>query len=273
MTLVDADGVRHFPAEAGEVYDTSGCGDTALAALAAGVAAKLPLAVAVRLANIAAGVVVGKVGSAVAHEAELLAAVSPERSAIRKVVSLEEAAELAERWRHRGWRVGFTNGCFDLLHPGHLHLLEAGRAGCDRLIVGLNSDRSARRLKGPMRPAQPQDARAAILASLASVDLVCVFDEDTPERLIRAVRPDVLITGGDGRGGGGLRRGSGARMGRQGHRRGCAAGPFDAGDAGADPRLTSVAAGGSAGSPHGRRHRWPGEVCRHHVARPGTAVG
>jgi D-beta-D-heptose 7-phosphate kinase/D-beta-D-heptose 1-phosphate adenosyltransferase len=196
MTLVDNDGVKHFPAEAGEVYDTSGCGDTALAALAAGVAAKLPLAVAVRLANIAAGVVVGKVGSAVAHEAELLAAVSPERSAIRKVVSLEEAAELAERWRHRGWRVGFTNGCFDLLHPGHLHLLEAGRAGCDRLIVGLNSDGSARRLKGPMRPAQKQDARAAILASLASVDLVCVFDEDTPERLIRAIRPDVLIAGG-----------------------------------------------------------------------------
>ncbi len=196
MTLVDADGVRHFPAEAGEVYDTSGCGDTALATLAAGVAAKLPLAVAVRLANIAAGVVVGKVGSAVAHETELLAAVSPERSAIRKVVSMEEAAELAERWRHRGWRVGFTNGCFDLLHPGHLHLLDSGRGGCDRLIVGLNSDRSARRLKGPMRPAQPQDARAAILASLASVDLVCIFDDDTPERLIRAVRPDVLITGG-----------------------------------------------------------------------------
>jgi D-beta-D-heptose 7-phosphate kinase / D-beta-D-heptose 1-phosphate adenosyltransferase len=196
MTLIDADGVRHFPAEAGEVYDTSGCGDTALAMLAAAVAAKLPLAVAVRLANIAAGVVVGKVGAAVAREAELLAAVSPERSASRKVVSLEEAVELAERWRHRGWRVGFTNGCFDLLHPGHLYLLDAGRAGCDRLIVGVNSDRSARRLKGPMRPAQGQEARAALLASLAPVDVVCVFDEDTPERLIRAVRPDVLITGG-----------------------------------------------------------------------------
>jgi D-beta-D-heptose 7-phosphate kinase/D-beta-D-heptose 1-phosphate adenosyltransferase len=196
MTLIDPDGVRHFPAEAAEVYDTSGCGDTALAALAAGVAARLPLAVAVRLANLAAGVVVGKVGSAVARAAELLAAVSPERSASRKVVSLEEAAELAERWRHRGWRVGFTNGCFDLLHPGHLHLLEAGRAGCDRLIVGVHSDRGARRLKGPPRPAQGEEARAAVLASLAPVDLVCVFDEDTPERLIRAVRPDVLITGG-----------------------------------------------------------------------------
>jgi D-beta-D-heptose 7-phosphate kinase/D-beta-D-heptose 1-phosphate adenosyltransferase len=196
MTLVDADGVKHFPAEADEVYDTSGCGDTALAALAAGVAAKLPLAVAVRLANIAAGVVVGKVGAAVARETELLAAVSPERCAIRKVVSLEEAVELAERWRHRGWRIGFTSGCFDLLHPGHLHLLEAARAGCDRLIVGLQSDASARRVKGPMRPAQPQESRAEILAGLASVDLVCVFDEDAPERLIRALRPDVLITGG-----------------------------------------------------------------------------
>jgi D-beta-D-heptose 7-phosphate kinase / D-beta-D-heptose 1-phosphate adenosyltransferase len=196
MTLIDADGVRHFPAEAAEVYDTSGCGDTALAALAAGVAAKLPLAVAVRLANIAAGVVVGKVGSAVAHEAELMAAVSPERSAFRKIVSLEEAAEAAERWRHRGWRVGFTNGCFDLLHPGHLHLLESARAGCDRLIVGLKSDANVRRQKGPTRPAQSQEARAAILASLASVALVCIFDEDAPERLIRAIRPDVLITSG-----------------------------------------------------------------------------
>jgi D-beta-D-heptose 7-phosphate kinase / D-beta-D-heptose 1-phosphate adenosyltransferase len=196
MTLVDADGARHFPAEAGEVYDTSGCGDTALATLAAAVAAKLPLPVAVRLANIAAGVVVGKVGVAVAREAELLAAVSSERSKIRKVVSLEEAAELAERWRHRGWRVGFTSGCFDLLHPGHLHLLESARAGCDRLIVGMHSDDGVRRLKGPMRPIQPREARSEILAGLASVDLVCVFDEDSPERLIRAVRPDVLIAGG-----------------------------------------------------------------------------
>ena len=197
MTLVDGDGVKHFPAEAREVFDTTGCGDTALAALAAGVAANLPLAVAVRLANIAAGVVVGKVGSAVAREAELLAAISPDLGVSRKIMTLEEVAEQAERWRHRGWRVGFTNGCFDLLHPGHLHLLESGRAGCDRLIVGLNSDGSARRLKGPTRPAQKQDARAAIVASLAPVDLVCVFDEDTPERLIRAIRPDVLIAGGD----------------------------------------------------------------------------
>ena len=228
MTLVDTDGVTHFPAEAGEVYDTTGCGDTALAALAAAVAAKLPLAVAVRLANIAAGVVVGKVGSAVAREAELLAAVSPERSASRKIVSQEEAAELAERWRHRGWRVGFTSGCFDLLHPGHLHLLDSGRARCDRLIVGLNSDRSARVLKGPTRPAQPQDARAAVLASLASVDVVCIFDEDTPEQLIRAIRPDVVDRRRDGRDRGEIRPGSGARVGRKSDGRRHAARTLDA---------------------------------------------
>jgi D-beta-D-heptose 7-phosphate kinase/D-beta-D-heptose 1-phosphate adenosyltransferase len=195
MTLVDADGVQQFPAEAAEVYDTSGAGDTALGTLAAAVAAQLPLRVAVRLANLAAGVAVGKVGVAVVRDTELLAALSPQRSALRKIVSREEAVEQAQRWRHRGWHVGFTNGCFDLLHPGHVHLLETARSGCERLIVGLNSDASVRRLKGAPRPIQPEAARAAVLASLASVDLVCVFEEDTPERLIQALRPDLLMKG------------------------------------------------------------------------------
>jgi D-beta-D-heptose 7-phosphate kinase / D-beta-D-heptose 1-phosphate adenosyltransferase len=197
MTLVDDEGVQHFPAEAAEVYDTSGAGDTALGTLAAAVAAQLPLRVAVRLANLAAGVSVGKVGVAVVRENELLAALSPQRSALRKIVSIEEAVEQAERWRHRGWHVGFTNGCFDLLHPGHVHLLETARTGCERLIVGLNSDASVRRLKGAPRPIQPEAARAAVLASLASVDLVCVFEEDTPEKLIQALRPDLLMKGAD----------------------------------------------------------------------------
>jgi D-beta-D-heptose 7-phosphate kinase/D-beta-D-heptose 1-phosphate adenosyltransferase len=197
MTLVRGGGADnlHFPAEAADVHDTSGAGDTALAALAAGVAVGLDLPVAVRLANLAAGISVGKVGTAVALESDLLAALTPQRSALRKIVSAESAVEQAERWRHKGWRVGFTNGCFDLLHPGHVHLLERARAGCDRLIVGLNSDASARRLKGPPHPVQPEAARAAVLASLASVDLVCVFEEDTPESLIRGVRPDVLVKG------------------------------------------------------------------------------
>ncbi len=197
MTLVDAAGEQHFPAEAAAVYDVSGAGDTVAATLAAGLAARLPLPVAVRLANIAAGIVVGKVGTAVARQADLLAAISPRGGALRKVATREEAAEHVERWRHRGWRTGFTNGCFDLLHPGHVHLLEQARAACDRLVVGLNSDASVRRLKGDGRPVQQEAARAAVLASLACVDLVCTFDEDTPEALLREIRPDVLVKGAD----------------------------------------------------------------------------
>jgi D-beta-D-heptose 7-phosphate kinase / D-beta-D-heptose 1-phosphate adenosyltransferase len=195
MTLLDDTGARHFPAEAAEVYDVAGAGDTAVATLAAGLAARLDLSVAVRLANIAAGVVVGKVGTAVAREADLLAALSPQAGAFREIASREAAIEHVQRWHHKGWRVGFTNGCFDLLHPGHLHLLEEAREACDRLVVGVNSDLSVRRLKGGGRPVQSEAARAAVLASLASVDLVTVFDEDTPEALIAALRPDLLVKG------------------------------------------------------------------------------
>jgi D-beta-D-heptose 7-phosphate kinase/D-beta-D-heptose 1-phosphate adenosyltransferase len=197
MSLVEASGVHHFPAEAAEVYDVSGAGDTVVATLAAGMAAGLPLPLAVRLSNIAAGIVVGKVGTAVAREGDLLAAVSPQGGALRKVVSREQAAEQVERWRQRGWRTGFTNGCFDLLHPGHIHLLEQARAQCDRLVVGLNSDASVRRLKGASRPVQPEAARAAVLGSVSAVDLVCIFDEDTPEMMLQAIRPDLLVKGSD----------------------------------------------------------------------------
>ena len=154
MTLVADGDPIHFPAEAAEVFDVSGAGDTVVAALAAGLAGGLDLPVAARLANIAAGIVVGKVGTAVAREADLLAALSPQGGALRKVVTREQAAEQVERWRQRGWRTGFTNGCFDLLHPGHIHLLEQARSRCDRLVVGLNSDASVRRLKGAARPVQ-----------------------------------------------------------------------------------------------------------------------
>ena len=197
MTLLDETGVRHFPAEAPNVFDVSGAGDTVVSTLGAALAVGLALPVAARLANIAAGVVVGKVGTAVAREADLLNALSPQGGALRKVMGREAAAEQVERWRQHGWRVGFTNGCFDLLHPGHVHLLEQARAGCDRLVVGLNSDASVRRLKGVARPVQPEAARAAVLASLASVDLVSVYDEDTPLELLRLLRPDVLVKGAD----------------------------------------------------------------------------
>jgi D-beta-D-heptose 7-phosphate kinase/D-beta-D-heptose 1-phosphate adenosyltransferase len=197
MTLVDASEVRHFPAEAPEVHDVSGAGDTVVAVVSAGLAAGLPVPVAARLSNIAAGIVVGKVGTAVAREGDLLEALTPSRGTQRKVVARASAVEQVERWRRRGWRVGFTNGCFDLLHPGHVHLLAQARGWCDRLVVGLNSDASVKRLKGPERPIQDEAARAAVLASLTTVDLVTVFEEDTPVELIRALRPEVLVKGAD----------------------------------------------------------------------------
>ncbi|HTJ89559.1 MAG TPA: D-glycero-beta-D-manno-heptose-7-phosphate kinase [Acidocella sp.] len=197
MSLITADEVRHYPGEAKEVFDVSGAGDTVVATLTAALAVDVPLFEAARLANIAGGIVVGKVGTAVARPGDLLAAIAPATGALRKVVTAAAAAEAAERWRSRGYKVGFTNGCFDLLHPGHVHLLEQCRAMCDRLVVGINADASVSRLKGPTRPAQGEAARAAVLASLASVDLVCLFEEDTPLELLKLIRPDLLIKGAD----------------------------------------------------------------------------
>ena len=126
-----------------------------------------------------------------------MAALTPATGILQKIVSVAAAAEAAERWRTRGFKVGFTNGCFDLLHPGHVHLLEQCRAQCDRLIVGLNADASVARLKGPTRPIQSEAARAAVLASNVSVDLVCIFDEDTPLNTLTLIKPDLLIKGAD----------------------------------------------------------------------------
>jgi D-beta-D-heptose 7-phosphate kinase / D-beta-D-heptose 1-phosphate adenosyltransferase len=200
MTIVAADGsVAHLRAKAREVYDVSGAGDTVVATLTAALAVGVPLVEAAHLANLAAGVVVAKVGTAVVRLHELHAAQHAEewRSGEEKVLSLEDAAEWAARKRAQGRRVGFTNGCFDLLHPGHISLLTQARNACDALIVGLNSDASVKRLKGETRPVQSESARATVLASLSMADLVVVFGEDTPEKLIRALRPDVLIKGAD----------------------------------------------------------------------------
>ncbi len=197
MSLITHDEVHHLPGEAREVFDVSGAGDTVVATLAAALAVETPLAEAARLANIAAGIVVGKVGTAVARPSDILAAIAPATGILQKIVTPAAAAEAAERWRLRGYTVGFTNGCFDLLHPGHVHLLEQCRARCQRLIVGINADASVKRLKGPTRPVQGEAERAAVLASLASVDLVCMFEEDTPIELIKRLRPDVLIKGAD----------------------------------------------------------------------------
>lgn len=200
MTLVEsAGGVRYLPAEVREVFDVSGAGDTVVATLAAALAGGLEPAAAARLANAAAGVVVGKVGTAVVRPDELLRALHAARlqEAEAKIVDRAALLERVAAWRRAGFAVGFTNGCFDLLHPGHVSLLRQARAACDRLIVALNSDASVARLKGDGRPVQDEAARAAVLASLATVDLVVIFPEDTPLDLIDALRPDVLVKGAD----------------------------------------------------------------------------
>jgi D-beta-D-heptose 7-phosphate kinase/D-beta-D-heptose 1-phosphate adenosyltransferase len=176
----------------------SGAGDTVMATLGAALAAGASFLDAARLANIAAGIVVGKVGTATVHGKELVETlVDRDRLANRKLVPLTLALDQVARWRQNGLKIGFTNGCFDLLHPGHVSLLRQARAGCDRLIVGLNSDASTTRLKGSGRPVNPETARGAVLGSLAAVDLVVLFDEDTPLGLVAAIKPDLLVKGAD----------------------------------------------------------------------------
>jgi D-beta-D-heptose 7-phosphate kinase/D-beta-D-heptose 1-phosphate adenosyltransferase len=193
MTLVDAAGTEHFPAESAEVFDIAGTGDTALATLGAGLAAGLELRLATRLANIAASVVVGKIGTSVVRESDLIAAISPNAGALRKIVSREVAARLAERWRHSQWRVGYTDDAFDPLKPGHVHLIEQAHGACDRLIVGVQGDAAVRAAKGPNRPHQTEAVRAARLASLPAVDLVIVDTSDSADEMIRMLRPHVVV--------------------------------------------------------------------------------
>ncbi len=200
MAVVAATGeVCHLRAEAREVFDVSGAGDTVVATLAGALATGATLVRSAALANVAAGIVVGKVGTAVAYKPEVVDALRHQdlSEAEAKVMALEPALDRIELWRRRGFRIGFTNGCFDLLHPGHVSLLAFARKSCDRLIVAINSDDSVRRIKGATRPIQSETARATVLASLASVDLVVIFSEDTPLSMIEAFRPDVLVKGAD----------------------------------------------------------------------------
>ena len=184
---------RALPARAREVYDVTGAGDTFVSLLGALLFAGRPFFECLELANLAAGVVVGKLGTATVTVAELL----DFAGGVRKVYGPGEIAAVAERWRRAGKRVVFTNGCFDLLHAGHIQYLQASRARGDALIVGINADASVRRLKGPSRPVIGEEDRAHLMAALACVDAVVIFDEDTPLELIRAVRPDVLTKGAD----------------------------------------------------------------------------
>jgi D-beta-D-heptose 7-phosphate kinase/D-beta-D-heptose 1-phosphate adenosyltransferase len=200
LTLVRRDQeALHLPTRAREVADVSGAGDTLVAALAVALGAGAALPEAAALANVTAGISVGKQGTATVTAQELLGELHLEDLVAtgRKILSLEQAVAQVAAWRSRRLRVGFANGCFDLIHPGHVRLLTEARAACDRLIVALNTDASVRRLKGPTRPVQSESARATVMASLAPVDMVTLFDEDTPLELIRALRPDVLVKGAD----------------------------------------------------------------------------
>lgn len=198
MTLVGAD-VTHLKARTREVFDVSGAGDTVVAAMAVALAVGASAQIAAQLANTAAGVVVGKVGTAVVYPSEVLAASHEDvwQLGEDKVVMRKAAVDRAEGWRRKGHKVGFTNGCFDLLHPGHISLINQARASCDKLILGLNSDESVKRLKGDDRPIQNETSRATVLASLSKVDMVVVFGEDTPLDIICDLKPDILIKGAD----------------------------------------------------------------------------
>ncbi|HMK81640.1 MAG TPA: D-glycero-beta-D-manno-heptose-7-phosphate kinase [Xanthobacteraceae bacterium] len=201
LVLVPADGAPiRVPAFPVKVKDASGAGDTVVAALALMLATHADYEVAVRVANAAGAIVVGKRGTATVSVDELRHQILPASTLASEDKVIYDRAVLDERlaaWRRARLRIGFTNGCFDLLHRGHVKLMAEARAHCDRLVVGLNSDASVRRLKGPQRPIQDVVSRAEVLAALEAVDLVVVFEEDTPLELIRLVRPAVLVKGGD----------------------------------------------------------------------------
>jgi D-beta-D-heptose 7-phosphate kinase/D-beta-D-heptose 1-phosphate adenosyltransferase len=190
----------HVPAYPVRVRDVSGAGDTVAAVMAVMLAIKTPYEFAVRAANAAAAVVVGKRGTATVTLGELRHRLLPEATLAPEDKIVFDWSVLDERlaeWRRRGLRIGFTNGCFDLLHRGHIKLLAEARGACDRLVVGLNSDASTTRLKGKGRPINPAEGRAEVLAALEAVDLVVVFEEDTPLELLQKVRPAVLVKGAD----------------------------------------------------------------------------
>jgi D-beta-D-heptose 7-phosphate kinase / D-beta-D-heptose 1-phosphate adenosyltransferase len=204
MCLVGPDqGITLIPSQAREVFDVSGAGDTVIATLAAAMGAGIPIDAAARVANASAGIVVGKLGTQPILHSELSTALhysdGPSRFpySAAKMTAMDGALAKVREWRASGQQVVFTNGCFDLLHPGHISLLYQARGLGDRLIVGLNTDASVRRLKGPQRPILAEGDRAAMLGALSCVDAVVLFDQDTPLELIGALKPDILVKGSD----------------------------------------------------------------------------
>lgn len=191
--------IEQIPTIAREVYDVTGAGDTVIASLAYGLALAIPLRECALFANAAAAVVVGKIGSATATHSEIAEYLHTihQSGSEERILQRDSIVRIAEAMRNLGRKIVFTNGCFDILHAGHVQYLQKASAYGDCLIVGLNSDSSVKNLKGSSRPINSQDDRAFVLAALESVDYVVIFDEDTPLELIKAIRPDVLVKGGD----------------------------------------------------------------------------
>jgi D-beta-D-heptose 7-phosphate kinase/D-beta-D-heptose 1-phosphate adenosyltransferase len=200
ITLATADGTEHHPTVPQEVYDVTGAGDAVSSVYLVALAGGMTVAEATDLANLAGGAIVRQIGVGRLSREELARAagrISGGGSFSGKVVTLEHAAAAAEKVRSSGRKVVFTNGCFDLIHPGHVYLLDECRKRGDFLVVGINSDESIKRIKGPSRPILFEAERAEVVAALSSVDAVVIFDEDTPRHLIEAVKPDVLAKGGE----------------------------------------------------------------------------
>ena len=198
MTVFSEDGEINLPTVAKEVYDVSGAGDTVLSLFGLGLAQKLSLECSAGLANLGAGIVVGKVGTSTVSAQEMLAAVGLQHyDSDQKITSAPLLKNILVGERQKGKEIVFTNGCFDLLHVGHVKYLQAARQLGDLLVLGLNSDASIRRLKGAKRPLISEEERAHILAALDCIDYVVIFDEDTPLELIKTLRPHILVKGGD----------------------------------------------------------------------------
>ncbi len=197
MTLIEDNGRhQHLQAQTHEVYDVTGAGDTVIATLATASACGYELGQAMKFANIAAGLVVEKLGAASITSAEINVSINKENQQAG-VMSADEAVVISNDYKNAGQRVVMTNGCFDILHTGHINYLREAKALGDKLLVAVNSDSSVKHLKGNSRPVNKLEDRMQMLAALACVDIVVAFDEDTPENLIKKINPDVLVKGGD----------------------------------------------------------------------------
>lgn len=202
MSLFPLDGEPlHLATVAQDVFDVSGAGDTVMAVLAAAIAAEVPMPDAMRMANHAAGIVVSKMGTATVTRDELYSSIAAEHVspsiADGRLLDRDGLVALRHAWAKERLTVGLANGCFDLIHPGHVSLIRQAAESCDRLVMALNTDASVKRLKGPTRPIQDEQARAEVMGAIKGVAAVVLFDEDTPLELIQALQPDVLIKGSD----------------------------------------------------------------------------